>query len=177
MAGELERLLIRLEADTAMLRRELDSAEKRVDRFASGAERNLARTERRFQSFSGIGARALGALSVGYLVKETGQLADSYAQLQNRLQFVAKSASEVTYIQERLFESAQQNRTDLAASTELYSRFAFALRDTGASTNEVLNFVDNLNKAMVVSGKTFEPVRPGTLYKMIGKSVQEAMYL
>lgn len=152
MAGELERLLIRLEADTAMLRRELLSAEKRVDAFAGNADRNLAKAERRFQNFSAVGSRALSGLAVGYLAKETGQLADTYAQLENRLKFVTRSAGELEHVQQRLFGMAQSNRTDLSDTTELYARFAFALKDTGVSTNETLQFVDNLGKAMVVSG-------------------------
>ncbi|MFA5900860.1 MAG: tape measure protein, partial [Hyphomicrobium sp.] len=152
MAGELERLLIRIEADTALLRKELDAADKRVGAFGDAVDKNLARTERRFSSFSAASSRILGGLAVGYLVRETAQLGDAYTNMTNRLKFVTSSSDELASVQARLFQIAQTTRQSLPEVTELYSRMAFALRDAGASSSQVLQFTENLNKALALSG-------------------------
>ena len=152
MAGELERLLIRIEADTAILRKELERADKQISGFGDAVDKNLARTERRFSSFSAASKRLLGGLAVGYLVKETSSLSDSYVNMANRLKFVTTSSDELEAVQQRLFAIAQQTRQPVTETTELYSRMAFALKATGASTNEVLQFTENLQKALLLSG-------------------------
>lgn len=152
MAGELERLLIRLEADTSLLRKELDAADKKIGAFGDSIDRQLSRSERRFSSFASTSGRILSGIAVGYLVKETAQLADTYTNMANRLKFVTSSAEELASVQARLFQIAQETRQDLAGVTELYSRMAFALRDTGASQEQLLKFTENLNKALALSG-------------------------
>lgn len=152
MAGELERLLIRIEADTAILRKELERADKQIAGFGDAIDRQLSRSERRFSAFGSTSARILAGFSVGYLVKETVQLADSYTNMANRLKFVTSSAEELASVQARLFQIAQTTRQSLPEVTELYSRMAFALRDTGASQDQLLKFTENLNKALTLSG-------------------------
>ena len=152
MAGELERLLIRIEADTAILRKALSDADKQIAGFGNNVDRQLSRTERRFQAFGNAGRRIFAGLSVAYLAKETVELADTYTNMANRLKFVTNSAGELEAVQQRLFQIAQTTRVDLKDTTELYSRMAFALRDTGASQNDVLRFTENLNKALTLSG-------------------------
>ena len=152
MAGELERLLIRLEADTSQLRKALDDADKQVAGFGNNIDRQLARTERRFSTFGAMSTRIFAGLGAGYLIKETVQLADTYTNMANRLKFVTSSSEELASDQRRLFEIAQATRQDLSSVTELYARMAFALRDTGASQEQLLRFTENLNKALALSG-------------------------
>jgi tape measure domain-containing protein len=152
MAGELERLLIRIEADTAILRKAMLDAEKRVAGFSSAVDKNLERSERRFRSFNNVSRQLFAGLSVGYLVKETAQLADTYTNMTNRLKFVTSSSAELEAVQRRLFQIAQETRVDLRETTELYARMSFALRDAGVSQNQVLQFTENLNKLFQLSG-------------------------
>lgn len=152
MAGELERLLIRIEADTAILRKAMQDAEKQVAGFSSAVDKNLERSERRFRSFNTAGRKLFAGLSAAYLIRETGQLADTYTNMTNRLKFVTSSSAELEAVQRRLFEISQDTRQGLSETTELYSRMAFALRDAGVSQNEVLKFTENLNKALALSG-------------------------
>jgi tape measure domain-containing protein len=145
MAGELERLLIRVEADTAQLRRALANADKDVSSFADKAERHAGRLEARFKSL-------MVGFSAGYLVREAVKLADAYTLMGNRLAVVTKSAAELSYVQESLFKTAQATRLDLGELNELYARMAFALKDVGVSTNDVLQMTETLSKATVASG-------------------------
>lgn len=72
MNGELERLLVSIEANTAILRREMTAADKSVDGFVTRTDRSLKRAEDRFKAFekgassalSRVGAVMAGAFTV-----------------------------------------------------------------------------------------------------------------
>lgn len=211
MAGEFERLLIRLEADTAILRKAFSDADKQVAGFSKSTNTSLAGVERQISrastsmvsgmsrfgratldankaserlvngmssvgkqaattgrqvaqlenqvravngagSFGGFSSRVFAGAGVGYLLRETIQLADTYTNMGNRLKFVTENAAQLEAVQKRLFDISQNTRGSLRDTSELYSRMAFALRDTGVSQNQVLKFTENLNKALALSG-------------------------
>jgi tape measure domain-containing protein len=152
MSGELEKLLIRLEADTTQLRRALAQADGAVDRYAGNADRKLTQTERRFQSMSRNVSSALAGIGIYAAVREVGQLADAYTNMANRLNVVSKSAGDLEHVQRRVMEIAQETRLNVTDVAELYARYAFALKDAGKTTNEVLDFTKALNQAVVISG-------------------------
>lgn len=154
MSTELERLLIRIEADTTQLRRALAQADGAVAKHAASMDRQIKRSDKAFEGMGVSFRRLMGGVGVGMAVRQATQMADAYTLMGNRLAVVTKSADELRYVQDRLFASAQAARVDVKESVELYARMAFALKDTGASTNELLQFTDTLNKSMIVSGAT-----------------------
>jgi len=145
MAGAFESLLIRLEADTSALRRQLAGAEKDVSKFADNTERHASRVAVSFKAM-------LAAAGTGYAVREFARLADQYSNMENRLKAITKSAAEFEYVQKGVYEAAQNTRIGVAEVNELYARLAFSLKDVGVSTNEVLELTETLAKATVVSG-------------------------
>lgn len=152
MAGELERLLIRLEADTAQLRRALAQADAQVGGFARNTDRNAARIEKRWSSMQAMMTRAFGTYALYQTVRATADLADQYQNLKNRLAVVARSSGDLEHTQRRLMEIAQETRVGVTDTAEMYSRYAFALKDAGKTTNELLDFTAALQKAVVLSG-------------------------
>lgn len=152
MSGELEKLLIRLEADTTQLRRALAQADSAVDQYAGNTDRKLSGTERRFGTMARTVRGVLGGMALGFAAKEAVDLADKYTLMSNRLAVVTKSAQELEYVQRRLSDIAKESRVDLADTTELYARYAFAMKDAGVSTNEILKFTESLSKAQTISG-------------------------
>lgn len=200
MAGELERLLIRLEADTSLLRRAFEQADKIVGQKVDSMERQLARANSRLTAgmaqfgkvalqnnianqrlISGMSQTAVAVqrvgeqsdragVSVGFLGKAfagafvanrvmhyttaLARQADTYTLINNRLSVVTRSAEEYDYVQTRLMQSAQDSRVGLTDMYELYARMGFALKDTTASTNELVRFTELLAKATIVSGAT-----------------------
>lgn len=152
MAGELERLLIRLEADTTSLRRALAQADRDVGKFAGDVDRRMSSTEKTFSRLGASFKAALGGLAVGAIARQLGETADAYTRMGNRLAVVTKSAEEFEYVQRRLMEISQEARVRMGDTADLYSRYAFALKDAGVSTNDVLQFTEALSKAVVISG-------------------------
>jgi tape measure domain-containing protein len=145
MAGELERLLIRLEADTTALRRELRNADREVGNFSDRADKRAAAVSRSFKTM-------LAGFSTAYLVREASKLSDEFTRMNNRLAVVARSSGDLEHVQRRLMQIAQEARVDVSATADIYSRYAFALKDAGVTTNEVLQFTEALSKAVVISG-------------------------
>lgn len=145
MAGELERLLIRIEADTAQLRRALANADRDVGQFASRVDRSTSRVEARFRGL-------MAGFSTAYAGREIARLADQFQNMENRLAVVARSAGDLEYTQRRLGEIAQETRVGVTDTAEMYARYAFALKDAGKTTNELLDFTRALQKAVVLSG-------------------------
>lgn len=145
MAGELEKLIIRLEADTTQLRRALNQSDAAVDKFARNAERSTGVAANSFK-------RMFAVIGTGVAIKKIADLADAAKNMSNRLQTVTKTTAEFTYAQKQLFDIAQDTRVSVADTTDLYARYAFALKDAGVSTNEVLKLTQTLSKAVIVSG-------------------------
>lgn len=154
MAGELEKLLIRLEADTTQLRRALAQADSQIGNFSKNVDRQTARMEKQWSAAGAMMTRAFSAYALVQTARSTVDLADKYTLLQNRLAVVTKSSEELDFVQSALFKNAQDARVAVQGSVELYSRFAFALKDVGVSTNDLLKFTDVLNKSMTISGAT-----------------------
>ena len=57
--SEVERLLVKIEGDTALLRREMHKGEQRIGRFERRATASVNRTELAFSRFSAFVSRSL----------------------------------------------------------------------------------------------------------------------
>ena len=123
----VDQLLIKIEADTALMRRELAKAEKGVDSFDKrtaramrNTESELRRVERRFGSLRGVVVGVASALAA----REFTQAVNVYQQMEGQLRLVTKSADELKRVQGTLFQQAQRNRTEFSATVDLYARLA-----------------------------------------------------
>ena len=111
--AQLERLIARIEADTTILRREMNRAGLLVDQSSRRMDRNLQRIDRRMDSMNRASTRlrgALAALGVAFGAREFVQAADTMTLISARLGLVSKSAEEAKRAQEGLFDVAQDTR-------------------------------------------------------------------
>lgn len=100
---------------------------------------------------------ALGSIQA---VKAVVGIADTFQALQNRLGLVTESTSQLSAVTRELFEAANRSRGSFEQTGELYARIALSTRQLGVSQREVIDIVETLNKAVVLSGAT---VREGNL--------------
>ena len=100
----------------------------------------------------GIGPTAVGALGVGFLTRETVQLADTFTTLQNRLKTVTDGTEDLTRAQTELFSISQRTRSGFEQNVELFTRVSLATRELGLSQRDVLQFTESLNQAILLSG-------------------------
>lgn len=96
--------------------------------------------------------RALGALGVAFGVRELVNLVDTFTNLQNRLRTVTDSVGELGAVTESLFEVANRTRSSFEGTVEVFSRTALAARDLGVSQQQVIEFTESLNQAVILSG-------------------------
>lgn len=155
--AQLERLIARIEADTTILRREMQRAGVLVEQSAGRIDRNLKRVDSRFD---GLGASArrlqgvLATLGLAFGAREFIQAADTMTLISSRLNLVSKSTAEATRAQEALFDIAQETRVSFEATADLYARVARSSTELGVTQEELLDVTKAINQAVLVSGAT-----------------------
>lgn len=123
-----------------------------LDRFGSAAER-LSR-----EKLSGLnsqlgrfGQLAAGLFSVD-LARRAVNFADSYANIQARLELAAGSQERYRAAQERVFEIAQRTYTSLDSTAALYGKMQSATDQLGRSQETALRTTELINKTFQISG-------------------------
>ena len=81
---------------------------------------------------------------------------DAWQGMSNRLRLFAKDAKEVAETQEALFKLANQTRSAMGPTVELYQRFAMANETLGLTQTELLKVTKTVNEAIQISGVTSE---------------------
>lgn len=82
------------------------------------------------------------------------QLADTFTNIQNRLNTVTATTAQTAAVTQELFNVAQRTRTSFQATAEIYTRTALSVRNLGLSQRQVIRFTEALNQSTVLSGAT-----------------------
>ncbi|MCE3001267.1 MAG: tape measure protein, partial [Xanthomonadaceae bacterium] len=152
----------RVRADAKQLISELRGASTASKQFGKDAEQAGAQAERGANRAAGAFSRVregltglagaarlvIGSLAVQKLV----QFADAATLLDARLRIVSRSSEEYANASGLVLDIAQRTRSELNSTANLYTRLSTALKDTGASQQEVARLTETINKAFVVSG-------------------------
>lgn len=158
MSTNLEQLLVRIDATTEGLRRELKLAETSVGRTQSVIDRATAKIDKSFASVATtirrdvIGGFTLlaGAMSVRKVI----EYADTWKQLEGRLRVVTKSQEEFISVQRKLFALADSNRSSISSTINLYSRLAMAVGNNEKAMNNILPTVEAISKGIAITGES-----------------------
>ena len=102
-------------------------------------------------SFGGL-KTAIAGLGLGALLREAGQLADTYSNIRGRLSLVTSGTADLANVTQKLFDSAQRARVSFEATTDLYSSLARSTKSLGTSQADLLSVTETINKALIVSG-------------------------
>jgi hypothetical protein len=108
MAGELDSLLVKLDADVSLLRRELARADGDVGKFERQVNAHLGKADKSFAAFGGnLRSILAGALTIGS-IKALGDMVKGAIDLAGRLNDVAQSAGiTATQLQQLQFAAEQ----------------------------------------------------------------------
>lgn len=134
-----------------------------TERIIITVSENGSRTVRREIENIGVGARsaegavtllrrALGLLGGALATNELVRLADTYTNIQNRLRLVTTGTQNLTRVTNDLFDISNRTRSSYESTAELYSRVALAAKDLGTSQQDLLQFTESLNQAVILSG-------------------------
>ncbi len=124
----------------------LGKAERGLKRTTSAA-RLLASTLKQLKF-------ALLAIVGGNVIRGLGRMADQFINIKNRLGVVTSSTKELAAIQSELIRISNLTRTSLQSNVEVFTRLSLAADKAGASHRDVLNLVEGLTKAVIISGST-----------------------
>jgi tape measure domain-containing protein len=123
-----------------------------VERSTSAAENQM----RKLESVTNIVTTAFAALTAGLSVAKVIEYADTYKNLEGRLNLVSASAASLADTETRLFTAAQNSRTGYAQSIDLYTRIARSTKELNLGQEKTLSVTDLINKTLVVSGTSAE---------------------
>lgn len=131
-----------------------NAAFAKVTRNTEQISRRMQRLERQASSVGNALRTALGAVTAAVGVREIASLADEYTNLQNKLRVTTSSSEELADVTDKLFNIAQQTRSEFSATTTVYSRLALQAKEVGLTQDEMLKITERLNQAIVVGGST-----------------------
>lgn len=151
----VDELIVRIEADTRLLRRQLQQAGVAVGKFSRDGSRAMREIDRSTDNLSkSLGTLRTVLIAVGgaAVVRGLVRTADAFTLVNARLGLVTKSTQELDQVQEALFRSAQDTGTEYASLAELFTRVRRATASLGVETQTVTNFTELLSRAVVISG-------------------------
>lgn len=85
-------------------------------------------------------------------INKIAKAADVYTDMQNKIRALGGETVDYVSVQEELFRVANRSRSDVAATTQLYSRLMIAQRQLGASSADLMRFTEGVGKALQISG-------------------------
>lgn len=158
MAVTVETLVATLEARIDKYEKNLQKAYGQTDRQFSRIERRGKQMESRLAKIGAggflknFGAGLVGGVASAFSIKAAQQLIDSATRIQNALKVAGLSGEELAKVYDRLFESAQRNAAPFEALATLYGRAAQQQKELGVSTDQLLQFTDDVALALRVAG-------------------------
>lgn len=107
--------------------------------------------------------RALAGLGLAALAREALQTLDAYTNLQNRLRSTGLEGKNLTGVYQALLKVANETRSSVEGSVELYSRLALSSKELGVSQQQLIQFTKSLNQAIILSGASATEAQAGLI--------------
>ena len=105
--------------------------------------------------------RLFAIVAAGLSVREVAEYADSWTIVSNRIDLVTESAAELQAVQEELLTLANETRSDLQSTADLYGRVARASGELGLSQRDLIEFTRTVSQAIRISGATAQEASAG----------------
>lgn len=161
MANDIADLLLRIDATTEGLRRELKRAEDAVSDGGAQIEKNTKKIDDSFSKMSdGVGkslrlvGTALAALGVGLSVRAVTEYADAWQSATNQLKTVQKETESLTNTQNMLMAVANESRVGFETTANLYTRLSRSTESLNLTQIELIDLTETISKSFAVSGAT-----------------------
>lgn len=149
MATDLERMVVRLEAQMTQYHRELQRARGETNKTARAIEG-------RFQSMASNirgGFRGLGAGVATFLgAREIVQAADAWTNLGNKLKSAGFAQGQVAEEQQRVLALSQETRSSLSATGTLYAQLVPVAQQYGRTAEDAEAATRNVAEALKLAG-------------------------
>lgn len=141
--------------DIVVTERGARTVRRNIEDIGSGAQRA--------QGAVSLLHRALLALGGAAAVSQLVNLIDTFTNLQNRMRLVTNGTAQLNVVTAELFDIANRTRVSFEGTAEIFNRVALAAKDLGVSQQEVLNFTESLNQAIILSGASAAEAQAGMI--------------
>lgn len=144
--------------------RELGGESRKTGKALEDAAKSGERSTAAMDRLSRAAKIAGGILAASFSVRQIQVYADTWSDLTSRIQVSIGPQQDAAVVMERLGNIARMTYSNLEATADSFARNSVTLRALGKSTNEMLNYTEALNNALVVSGAkahAFEMVQNG----------------
>ncbi len=113
---------------------------------------SIAESATRASRSINIFRNAMFALGGAGILRGLSRQLDTLTEFENRLRLTTNSMREAEAVQQQLFDTARNSRTEFESVAEIYTRTALSVKALGISTKETIQFTESLAKATIVSG-------------------------
>jgi tape measure domain-containing protein len=131
-----------------------DKAALAAIRLAQAQENAGKKTKTAGDTLLQYAKAAAAAAGAGYGAMAIVKSADEYQNLQNKLQTVATSQTQVNQLTDEMFRLANKTFTPVEATTQAFTRFDRSLKNMGKSQSDTLRMTETINKALFIGGAT-----------------------
>jgi tape measure domain-containing protein len=144
--------VIKIEIDASQAAKGLAEMGKGLDKL----DRSVSAIANSVDSFERVARSFLGAYLGTQGVRAILSAADAFTKFENALKTAGVEASNLALVQDRLFAAANKNGVEIGALGQVYGRLTMSAKELGASTNDMLKFVDGVTAALKVQGGSTE---------------------
>lgn len=120
--------------------------------FSTGLKKANADIASFQKSIAGMAAQLGGALAGAFTVKAMAGMADQWSDMSSRVGVAVKSMQAAPEIMERISKIANMTYSPLSQTADGFIENNASMRELGYTTNQVLDYTEAMNNALVVSG-------------------------
>lgn len=152
-AQDLERLTVQLSADIKKFENAMRKAQGVTNqRFNAIQKKAISSSKGMEVAFARAGVAIVAGLATGRIAKEMLALSEAATRIDNALKVAGLSGKELDDVYKALSKSAKENGAPVETLASLYGKAAQAQTELGASSEDLLNFTDNVALALRVAG-------------------------
>ena len=136
---------------------------QRGGRQVAGDVRDIGSAADATQSSVSLLRTALRGLASVLSAREVLSAIDTYQRMQNQLRVVGYETDQLTAAQQNLFSIAQQTRTPLEETVNLYGKLAQSAGELGKSQEDMMQFTQLTGQALAIQGTSTSGARAALL--------------
>lgn len=151
--------LAKCEVNVKDIENNIEVAKKQQDKFngsIKNGQSSLGGLGKGFLKLAGTIATALG-------VNKILETSDEMVSISARLNMIKADGEKVEEIQNKIFESAQRSRGSYTDTADAIGKMGIMAKDSFSSTDELVAFMEQINKQFVIAGTAPEGVKAGML--------------
>jgi tape measure domain-containing protein len=145
-------IALKVTSDSSQAQRDLDKLSTsvgKIEKTTTSATRTLA----------GLATSVTAAFAAFGAVNSITRASDTFTNLENRIALVVGRTKELVVVQSQLLALSVKTRSSLEGTVGVFNKFGSSLKNAGASTKQLLQATENVQKAVTISGTAGESAR------------------